>query len=140
MTTKTKSKKTISIPRDFAPRETIVSSRSLKRTSVFDKASGKMIDVTPAAVKAILPKRRKVVGVPMIAPPGNYPMRISSIAVNPKQVPALKALMARKGIPGYVHNDGTITVDSARELKRHAEGRGFGANNGGYNDPQFRRG
>lgn len=136
MTTKARRK---SKPATSAETTLNVSPRKLKRTFKVDKHTGKLVDVTPPHIKAMLPKRKVKPGVPMIAPPGNYPMVADSISVHPKQVGALRALLQRKGLPGEVLADGRIKVDSAADWKRHCEGRGYGARNGGYNDPQFRR-
>lgn len=112
----------------------------LKRTIIWDKVTGRKVDVTPERVKAMLPKRTKrPIGAPMIAPPGNYPMTMDAISVHPKQIAALRALMERKRLPGEVLPDGRIKLDSAADRKAHCEGRGFGDRNGGFRDPQFRR-
>lgn len=71
--------------------------------------------------------------------PSCWPMTSEACGVHPKQVNELREYCRRRGLPGTVNKDGTITFSSRGERKKHCEGRGFYDMSGGYGDPQKRR-
>jgi hypothetical protein len=141
MSTKTKKPKTRKkeTAAEIAARNDVfVSPVKMKRTIIRDKKTGRLVDVTPDRIKKLLgPKRKPTPGIPMIAPPGNYPMISDATSVNPKQVKQLNDFLEKKGLPRAAQKDGTIRFESAAERKKICEARGFGDRNGGYSDPRM---
>ena len=90
----------------------------MKRTYKRDKKSGRMIETTPEAVKAFLPKRRRAPGIPMISH-AKWPIVSKVLGVSASKAAAYDAAARATG-PGFRYrNDGAVEIADKRGYDRY---------------------
>lgn len=117
---------------------------TLKRTYRFDKAKGRMVESTPAKIRALLPKRRRrratTANRPVADPNRNrgrakWPILSDAMGVSPTQVDEMRRLAKERGVNTDFTPDGRAILTGPAHRAAHARAFGFYDRNGGYGDP-----